>query len=336
MAFASSSSTTSKPVVGIQSSSYCNLGPESEQQKSAMLTRHSRHADSEHDDNAHPLPPLQSSFQPVYGITAAGSTNLSSSGFPSSLSTPNLSHPNRSLNDVINDEPYPSSSLSSTAEPQSPPLTDNNFNIPITSKNEDSSSHPRNHAVLSSILDLKRFHPALVLQNSGSVARDHLASERTFLAYVHTSLSLSSAGVVVVQLLTVADFVVSSSFEVPMPEARMKRFAMPLGAMTQLVALYILFLGKWFKPPFFLFFGVGLRQRVNVLGFESSSSFFFFGSLCTMTKLTVNTLPFKVCTGISWSSTLFPKTCSQSQDCPLYSSRSSLGCWLSLLFGQFG
>lgn len=36
---------------------------------------------------------------------------------------------------------------------------------------------------------------SLVLDNSGSVARDHLASERTFLAYVRTSLALSSAGV---------------------------------------------------------------------------------------------------------------------------------------------
>jgi len=34
-----------------------------------------------------------------------------------------------------------------------------------------------------------------VLENSGSVARDHLASERTFLAYVRTSLALASAGV---------------------------------------------------------------------------------------------------------------------------------------------
>jgi uncharacterized membrane protein YidH (DUF202 family) len=34
----------------------------------------------------------------------------------------------------------------------------------------------------------------LRLENSGSVARDHLASERTFLAYVRTSLALASSG----------------------------------------------------------------------------------------------------------------------------------------------
>ena len=35
----------------------------------------------------------------------------------------------------------------------------------------------------------------LRLLNNGSVARDHLASERTYLAYVRTSLGLASAGV---------------------------------------------------------------------------------------------------------------------------------------------
>ena len=39
------------------------------------------------------------------------------------------------------------------------------------------------------------FSLSLSLRNTGSVARDHLASERTFLAYVRTSLSFASAGV---------------------------------------------------------------------------------------------------------------------------------------------
>jgi uncharacterized membrane protein YidH (DUF202 family) len=46
---------------------------------------------------------------------------------------------------------------------------------------------PPNHRLTSAI--------SLTLQNSGSVARDHLASERTFLAYMRTSLALASAGV---------------------------------------------------------------------------------------------------------------------------------------------
>lgn len=42
---------------------------------------------------------------------------------------------------------------------------------------------------------------SLLLENTGSVARDHLASERTFLAWLRTSLSLASVGVGVAQLL---------------------------------------------------------------------------------------------------------------------------------------
>ncbi|KAF8830256.1 hypothetical protein HHX47_DHR2000543 [Lentinula edodes] len=41
----------------------------------------------------------------------------------------------------------------------------------------------------------KTFNPQLILENNGSVARDHLASERTFLAYVRTSLAIASTGV---------------------------------------------------------------------------------------------------------------------------------------------
>jgi hypothetical protein len=49
-------------------------------------------------------------------------------------------------------------------------------------------------AVAAGVLPVP-FSISLVLQNTGSVARDHLASERTFLAYVRTSLSFASAGV---------------------------------------------------------------------------------------------------------------------------------------------
>ncbi|KAL0945972.1 hypothetical protein HGRIS_012250 [Hohenbuehelia grisea] len=50
-------------------------------------------------------------------------------------------------------------------------------------------------------------HPSepssFILQNTNSVARDHLASERTFLAYVRTCLAITSAGVALSQLLLI-------------------------------------------------------------------------------------------------------------------------------------
>jgi uncharacterized membrane protein YidH (DUF202 family) len=42
--------------------------------------------------------------------------------------------------------------------------------------------------------------PTLVLENKGATARDHLANERTFLAYLRTSLSLLTVGIAVTQL----------------------------------------------------------------------------------------------------------------------------------------
>ncbi|GMM53160.1 hypothetical protein DASB73_041230 [Starmerella bacillaris] len=43
----------------------------------------------------------------------------------------------------------------------------------------------------------------LVLDNTQSVARDHLANERTFLAWLRTSLTFASAGVALTQLFRI-------------------------------------------------------------------------------------------------------------------------------------
>ncbi|KIY62003.1 hypothetical protein CYLTODRAFT_415048 [Cylindrobasidium torrendii FP15055 ss-10] len=82
----------------------------------------------------------------------------------------------------------------------------------------------------------------LTLENNGSVARDHLAAERTYLAYVRTSLVLASTGVALVQLFSVAASASTGSDTTFSPvRTPIHRYSRPLGATTVLLSL--LFLG---------------------------------------------------------------------------------------------
>ncbi|KAJ7121634.1 hypothetical protein C8R44DRAFT_736417 [Mycena epipterygia] len=83
---------------------------------------------------------------------------------------------------------------------------------------------------------------SLVLENAGSVARDHLASERTFLAYTRTSLTIASAGVALAQLLSLSDRL-NNQISVPLKPKPFEVYARPLAACSILLALYVLGVG---------------------------------------------------------------------------------------------
>ncbi|KAG6854681.1 hypothetical protein C0991_003330 [Blastosporella zonata] len=100
----------------------------------------------------------------------------------------------------------------------------------LVSLGSSSSSRNRHESLLSKV--------SLTLENHGSVARDHLASERTFLAYVRTSLAIASSGVALVQLFTVA----SANLR-HYPEHRLHTYIRPLGAFTIVMGLVVLVIG---------------------------------------------------------------------------------------------
>jgi len=75
----------------------------------------------------------------------------------------------------------------------------------------------------------------LLLENKGSTARDHLANERTFLAWLRTSLAFASLGIAITQLFRLSSPIVA--------DPRIKRTAKPLGATFIVVAAIVLFLG---------------------------------------------------------------------------------------------
>ncbi|KAJ3769185.1 hypothetical protein FB446DRAFT_649122 [Lentinula raphanica] len=80
----------------------------------------------------------------------------------------------------------------------------------------------------------------LVLENSGSVARDHLALERTFLAYVRTSLAIASTGVALVQLFTISSNTSSESIGFA---SKIQSFARPLGSTSVGLGILVLLIG---------------------------------------------------------------------------------------------
>ncbi|THV03580.1 hypothetical protein K435DRAFT_747624 [Dendrothele bispora CBS 962.96] len=116
-----------------------------------------------------------------------------------------------------------------------------------------SENPPRGHRRRSKTLLLQ---PSLVLENSGSVARDHLASERTFLAYVRTSLAIASTGVAIVQLFTMY---FSDNIQV---------FAKPLGSVAVCFGISVLMIGtfRYFLIQSSLTHGKFPVTRVTIVG----------------------------------------------------------------------
>jgi uncharacterized membrane protein YidH (DUF202 family) len=109
-------------------------------------------------------------------------------------------------------------------------------------------------------LQWERDNLELVLENKQSVARDHLgtihlfqgkltvANERTYLAWLRTSLSFASIGVAITQL-----FRLSSTIQPGQPPGgytELRRLGRPLGATFIGIAVLVLLLGVQRYAPF--------------------------------------------------------------------------------------
>ncbi|THU80892.1 hypothetical protein K435DRAFT_873904 [Dendrothele bispora CBS 962.96] len=87
-----------------------------------------------------------------------------------------------------------SSSLPSITPSASPSSA--SFSVCPSSDSVQTPDHRNKHWLLYLFCS-----PSISLENSGSVARDHLASERTWFAYVRTSLALTMSGVCLIGLV---------------------------------------------------------------------------------------------------------------------------------------
>ena len=86
---------------------------------------------------------------------------------------------------------------SSSPQTDSNPKTDNKSNTAARDQNRSSSSSEEDLPWYRRIAEK---YGTIELDNKGSVARDHLALERTFLAWLRTSLSFASIGIAITQL----------------------------------------------------------------------------------------------------------------------------------------
>ncbi|KAF8340041.1 hypothetical protein F5887DRAFT_871071, partial [Amanita rubescens] len=113
----------------------------------------------------------------------------------------------------------------------------------------------------------------LILANTGSVARDHLSLERTFLSYVRTSLAIASAGVALVQLFT------SSQTKTNDGTSRAATHVVrPLGSVMVIYGLVVLVMGtiRYFRIQNTLTHGIFPISLHGVAGLS-----FIMGALIT-------------------------------------------------------
>jgi len=105
----------------------------------------------------------------------------------------------------------------------------------------------------------------LVLENKQSVARDHLANERTYLAWLRTSLSFASIGVAITQLFRLSTTIQPGT--PPKGYAELRRLGRPLGACFVGIAVLVLALGvhRYFTSQYWMTQGKFPASRGAVL-----------------------------------------------------------------------
>ncbi|KAI1020587.1 hypothetical protein LB504_010122 [Fusarium proliferatum] len=109
---------------------------------------------------------------------------------------------------------------------------------------------------------------SIELENKGSVARDHLAIERTFLAWLRTSLSFASIGIAVTQLFRLNTSLESEHGNNSRSNTQtLRHMGKPLGTTFLGISILILFLGykRYFQSQHWVMQGKFPASRGTIM-----------------------------------------------------------------------
>ncbi|KAK0515731.1 hypothetical protein JMJ35_001765 [Cladonia borealis] len=117
--------------------------------------------------------------------------------------------------------------------------------------------------------DLVEKYGSIELDNKGSAARDHLALERTFLAWLRTSLAFASIGIAITQLFRLNTTINERDGLVPAnPDGtyRLRQVGKPLGATFLGIAIVVLLVGgrRYFESQYWIIRGKFPASRGSI------------------------------------------------------------------------
>lgn len=150
------------------------------------------------------------------------------------------------------------------------------------------------------------------LENKGSVARDHLALERTFLAWLRTSLAFASIGIAITQLFRLNTTISQRSPNLVAPliantpkqsssmaqsdvvdaAARLRQVGKPLGAIFLAIAILVLFVGfhRYFESQHWIIRGKFPASRGSVALITAVAGALIVGSMVVVIVIAPSSL----------------------------------------------